>query len=238
MPIAENVRRVREEIAAAARAAGRSPEEISLMVVTKGVAPDKIREASRAGLRLFGENRVQEFSAKLPELGGLEGLGWHLIGHLQSNKVRRAVELFEAIDSVDSVRLARKLAQTAAELRKKLPVLIEINIGGEAAKSGLDSESGELTELLGLAPELAGLEIRGLMTVPPFHDDPEQSRPYFREMRRLFSDIQQRQLPAIGMDILSMGMSHDFRVAVEEGATCVRIGTAIFGERKAMGSER
>ena len=238
MPIAENVRRVREEIAAAARAAGRSPEEIALMVVTKGVAPDKIREASRAGLRLFGENRVQEFSAKLPELGGLEGLDWHLIGHLQSNKVRRAVELFEAIDSVDSVRLARKLAQTAAELRKKLPVLIEINIGGEAAKSGLDSESGELTELLGLAPELAGLEIRGLMTVPPFHDDPEQSRPYFREMRRLFSDIQQRRLPAIGMDILSMGMSHDFRVAVEEGATCVRIGTAIFGERKAMGSER
>ena len=238
MPVAENVRRIREEMAAAACASGRNPEEISLMAVTKGVAPDRIREAWQAGIRLFGENRVQEFIPKLPLLGGLEGVRWHLIGHLQSNKALRALELFEAVDSLDSVRLARKLERAAAGRGIKIPVLIEINIGREAGKSGLAADSPELAELLRLAPELPALEIRGLMAVPPFADDPEQSRPYFREMRGLFCDIQQRKLPAVRLEVLSMGMSQDFRVAIGEGATCVRIGTAIFGERKAMGSER
>lgn len=233
MPIAENIRRVQFEIASAARAAGRSPDEISLMAVTKGVTAQSIQEAYAAGVRLFGENRVQEFSSKLSFLGDLEGARWHLIGHLQSNKARRALEIFAAVDSVDSVHLAQKLERTAAELRKRVPVLVEINVGCEAGKSGLAMDSEELTELLRLAAEFPSLDFCGLMTIPPFGDDAEQSRPYFREMRRLFSEIRQRKLPRIRMDVLSMGMSHDFPVAVEEGATCVRVGTAIFGERKA-----
>ncbi|MBV9342802.1 MAG: YggS family pyridoxal phosphate-dependent enzyme [Acidobacteria bacterium] len=238
MPIAENVLRIREEIAAAARGSGRNPEEISLMAVTKGVAPDQIRQACDAGIRLLGENRVQEFCAKVPLLGGLEGIRRHLIGHLQSNKVLRALEVFEAVDSLDSVRLARKLDRAAADLQKRVSVLIEINIGRETGKSGMAADSAELADLLRLAPEMPALEIRGLMTVPPFADNPEQSRPYFRQMRELFCNIQQRKLPAVRMDVLSMGMSHDFAIAIAEGATCVRIGTAIFGERKAMRRER
>ena len=201
------------------------------MAVTKTVPSESIREAYDAGICAFGENRVQEFEAKVQSLRELTSAEWHMIGHLQSNKSAKAAELFGNIDSVDSLKLAQRLNSAASELRKKTPVLIEINIGGEQAKSGVDPGSEELENLLAAAPALSSLEFRGLMTVPPYHDDPERSRPYFKEMRRLFDQITTRNLPGLRMEVLSMGMSHDFEVAIEEGSTCVRIGTAIFGER-------
>lgn len=232
MSIADRIAQVREQIEAAARRAGRDPQAISLMAVSKGFPPETIREAYAAGIRLFGESRVQEYARKTPALGSLPEVRWHLIGHLQSNKAARAVDLFDAIDSVDSTHLARKLDLTARKIPKRLPVLIEINIGGEEAKSGVLPDSQEFDELLRLAPELTSLEFRGLLTVPPFHDDPHHSRPYFRKMRELFDRIAQQDSSTLRMEILSMGMSHDFPVAIEEGATCVRVGTAIFGERR------
>jgi len=201
------------------------------MAVTKTVPSELIREAYDAGIRVFGENRVQEFEAKVQSLRELTSAEWHMIGHLQSNKSAKAAELFAHIDSVDSLKLAQRLNSAASELRKKIPVLIEINIGGETAKSGLAPGSDELEHLLAIAPQLSYLEFRGLMAVPPYHDDPERSRPYFKKMRRLFDQIAARNLPDLRMEVLSIGMSHDFEVAIEEGSTCVRIGTAIFGER-------
>jgi PLP dependent protein len=201
------------------------------MAVSKTQPPEQIREAYTAGIRLFGENRVQEFAGKAAALSDLKDAEWHLIGHLQSNKAVKAAELFSAVDSVDSLRLAEKLNAAAGALGKKLAVLIEVNIGGEAAKSGIAPGSTELDELLLAAPELDHLEFRGLMGIPPYTDDPQQARPYFRRLRELRNQIAARKLHAIGMDVLSMGMSHDFEVAIEEGSTCVRVGTAIFGER-------
>ena len=154
-----------------------------------------------------------------------------MIGHLQTNKAGKAAELFTAVDSVDSVKLAEKLDAAARNMGHKLGVLIEINVGGESAKSGVAPDSHELEELLQAAPRLEALEFRGLMTVPPFTDNPEEARPYFRKLRDLRDSISKRKLPTIGMNALSMGMSHDFEVAIEEGSTCVRVGTAIFGER-------
>ena len=231
MSVFENIAAIHERIAAAAHRAGRHPEEITLMAVSKTHPPERIREAHAAGLRLFGENRVQEFAGKAAALADLTGTEWHMIGHLQSNKAGKAVELFTAVDSVDSVKLAEKLDAAAQSLNKKLAVLIEINVGGEAAKNGIAPDSRELEELLLAAPRFQALEFRGLMTVPPFSDDPEDARPYFHKLRALREAIAARKLPAIRMDVLSMGMSHDFEVAIEEGSTCVRVGTAIFGER-------
>ena len=202
------------------------------MAVTKTVPAERIREAYNAGIRVFGENRVQEFAPKAEALSDLGGADWHMVGHLQSNKTAKAAELFAHIDSVDSLKLAHRLHSAASELRKKIPVLIEINIGGETAKSGVAPGSDELESLLAAAPELSSLEFRGLMAVPPYHENPERSRPYLKKMRELFHQIATRNLPAIRMEVLSMGMSHDFEVAIEEGSTCVRIGTAIFGERR------
>ena len=237
MSIAQNVAEIQERINAAARRAHRNPEDIILVGVTKTVAPQQIREAYDAGLRIFGENRVQEFAMKAVALRDLPEAEWHMIGHLQTNKAAKAGELFAHIDSVDSLRLAQKLNAATAELGKKLPVLIEINIAGEAAKSGVAPESAALEEILESASELSSLDIHGLMTVPPYHAEPEQSRHYFRKMRDLFGRIASRKLPAVHMEVLSMGMSHDFEVAIEEGATCVRIGTALFGERPPLRSE-
>jgi len=231
MSIAENLAQVRERIDAAARRAGRHPADIALMAVSKTFPAERIREAYEAGLRRFGENRVQEFAGKIDSLRDLHDAEWHLIGHLQTNKAAKAAELFAAVESVDSLRLAQKLNASAQQLGKKLGVLIEINVGGEAAKSGLPPDSLEFDELLLAAPELGRLEFRGLMTVPPFTDDRQQARPYFRKLRELRDQIKGRGLPAVGMDALSMGMSHDFEVAIEEGSTCVRVGTSIFGER-------
>ncbi len=201
------------------------------MAVTKTVSPERIREAYAAGIRLFGENRVQEFAGKAGALSDLKAAEWHMIGHLQSNKSRAAAELFHAVDSVDSIRLLQRLNSAAQELGKKVPVLIEINIGEESAKSGVAENSSELGQFLTSAPEYEFIEIRGLMTVPPFSEDPEHSRPFFRRMRALKDAIAARKLPKVHMDVLSMGMSHDFEVAIEEGSTRVRVGTAIFGER-------
>ncbi len=231
MSIAENIARVQERIAAAARRAGRDPAEIMLMAVSKTFPAERIREAYNAGLRVFGENRVQEFAGKAAALRDLSGAEWHLIGHLQSNKANKAVELFSAVDSVDSVRLAEKLNAAAQSEGKVLPVLIEVNVGGEEAKSGVAPASEELERLLASAPNWANLKVRGLMTIPPFTEDPEGARPYFRKLREIRNQIAARRLNGVSMDILSMGMSHDFEVAIEEASTCVRVGTAIFGER-------
>lgn len=201
------------------------------MAVTKTHTPEAIHEAHAAGLRLFGENRVQEFAGKAAALAGLAGAAWHMIGHLQTNKAAKAVELFNAVDSVDSVKLAEKLDAAARTVGKRLSVLIEVNVGGEAAKSGVAPDSRELEELLASAPRLESLEFHGLMTVPPNTDDPEKARPYFRKLRELRDAIAARKLPAVDMHALSMGMSHDFPIAIQEGSTCVRVGTAIFGGR-------
>jgi pyridoxal phosphate enzyme (YggS family) len=231
MSISDNIAAVRERIVVAARRAGRSRADIALMAVTKTHSPERIREAYTAGLRLFGENRVQEFATKAGALADLAGVEWHMIGHLQTNKAGKVVELFNAVDSVDSARLAEKLDAAAQNMGKKLALLIEVNVGGEAAKSGVAPDSRELEELLLAAPGFEALEFRGLMTVPPFSDDTERARPFFRQLRQLRDAIAARNLPAIRMDVLSMGMSHDFEIAIEEGSTCVRVGTAIFGER-------
>jgi pyridoxal phosphate enzyme (YggS family) len=231
MSLPENIEAIRQRIESAARRAGRRSEEIALMAVTKTHPPECVREAYAAGLRLFGENRVQEFAGKTRTLADLAGAEWHMIGHLQTNKAGKAAELFHAVDSVDSLKLAEKLDAAARALNKKLSVLIEINVGGEAAKSGVAPNARELQELLMAAPRLEALKFRGLMTVPPFTDDPEEARPYFCKLRELRNAIATRKLPAINMSVLSMGMSQDFEVAIEEGSTCVRVGTAIFGER-------
>lgn len=232
MSVAENIAHIREQIESAANRAGRTASEVALMAVSKTLPPGRVLEAYAAGIRVFGENRVQEFSGKFDALGDLAKAEWHMIGHLQTNKASKAAELFHAIDSVDSPKLARKLNEAARQLGKTLPVLIELNVGGEAAKTGMDPQSPELEELLSAASQLQHVVIRGLMTVPPFTDDPQQARPFFRKLRELRDHLAKRKLPGVSMDILSMGMSHDFEVAIEEGSTCVRVGTGIFGARQ------
>jgi pyridoxal phosphate enzyme (YggS family) len=231
MSIAENIAQARERIAAAAQRAARNPERITLMGVSKTFPVESIREAYAAGLRIFGENRVQEFAGKADALRDLSDAEWHLIGHLQTNKAAKAAELFGAVDSVDSARMAEKLNAFAESAGKTLSVLIEINVGGETAKSGIAPGSSELEQILQGVRQWGNLKIQGLMAVPPYTEDPEGSRAYFRQLRQIRDSIAARGLPQIGMAVLSMGMSHDFEVAIEEGATCVRVGTAIFGER-------
>lgn len=201
------------------------------MAVSKTFPPESIREAYDAGVRVFGENRVQEFAGKADVLHGLADARWHLIGHLQSNKAAKAADLFHAVDSVDSLKLAQRLNDGADAAGKTLRVLVEINVGGEAAKTGIAPDSEELDRLLAEAPRLTNLALLGLMTVPPYTEDPQGARPYFRRLRELREQIAARGLPRVSMDELSIGMSHDFEVAIEEGSTCVRVGSAIFGER-------
>jgi pyridoxal phosphate enzyme (YggS family) len=231
MSIAENIARVRERMRVAAVRAGRDPGSITLMAVSKTFPAESIREAYGAGIRVFGENRVQEFAGKAGALHDLADVRWHMIGHLQSNKAGKAAELFHVVDSVDSLKLAEKLDEAARTAGRKLRVLVEINVGGEAAKTGIGSDSAELDRLLGEMARLQHLEVRGLMTVPPYTEDPQGARPYFRRLRELRDQIAGRHLPGVGMDELSMGMSHDFEVGIEEGSTCVRVGSAIFGHR-------
>ncbi len=231
MSVAENIARVRERIQAAAMRAGRDADDITLMAVSKTFPADSIREAYEAGIRQFGENRVQEFAGKVKDLDDLGEARWHMIGHLQSNKATKASELFHAVDSVDSFKLAEKLNEAAIKANKTLAVLIEINVGGEEAKTGVAPGSPELDHLLSAARQLERLQVKGLMTIPPFFDDPEATRSYFRTLRELRDQIAARNLPGVEMAALSMGMSHDFEVAIQEGSTCVRVGTAIFGER-------
>jgi PLP dependent protein len=229
--ISENLDKIRERIAAAARRAGRNPDEIALMAVSKTFGPGAIRDAYAAGQRLFGENRVQEFAGKYEALRDLAEAEFHMIGHLQTNKAAKAVEVFSAVDSIDSLRLAEKLNGGAAATGKRLPVLIELNLGGEESKSGLNPVSTGFGELLEAAERLDHLNFRGLMTIPPFTEDPQKARPCFKRLRDIRDNIARRNLAAVQLEVLSMGMSHDFEVAIEEGSTCVRIGTAIFGSR-------
>ena len=231
MSIVDNIAEIRERAAGAARRAGRSPDDVTLMAVTKTFPVDAIREAYAAGIRVFGENRVQEFGGKCDGVRDLAGAEWHMIGHLQTNKAGKAVELFSAIDSIDSVKLAERINAAGQAAGKKVDVLIEVNVGGEAAKSGVLPASREIEDILLAAPRLDHVAVHGLMTVPPFAEDPEIARPFFRRMRELRDLISARALPAVEMEVLSMGMSHDFEVAIEEGSSCVRIGSAIFGRR-------
>jgi PLP dependent protein len=225
--IAANLARIRDRMARSAERAGRHADEITLIAVSKTFPVEAIRAAYDAGLREFGENRVQELEAKRLKLADLDAT-WHLIGHLQSNKARRAAQLFDRVDSVDSLALAQKLDSAAAEFGKRLPVLIEVHLGGEATKSGV--AEADLPVLAEGLSGLAHLELRGLLAIPPHSDDPERARPFFRKLRELrdtLNDRLGRSLPA-----LSMGMSHDFEIAIEEGSTEVRLGTVLFGERK------
>lgn len=231
MSISDNIARIRERIAQAAARVGRNPDSITLMAVSKTVEPERIRQAYAAGIRVLGENRVQEFADKAPALKDLAQAEWRLIGHLQSNKANRAAELFHAVDSIDSLRLAQRLHHAAQQSGKILPVLLEINVGGEESKSGVSASAAGLEELLRGMQDFSHLQVRGLMTIPPYTEDPQGARPYFRALHELRDKIAGRNLPRIQMDILSMGMSHDFEVAIEEGSTCIRVGTAIFGER-------
>ena len=231
MTIASNLTAIHDRIAHAAQRAQRNAGEVALMGVTKTLGANYIIEAYEAGQRLFGENRVQEFSEKVAALASLRDARFHMIGHLQSNKAPKAAELFSAIDSLDSAKLAERLNAAGEKLGKALEVLIEINVGGEEAKSGVAPNSPQLESIFAGIPTWKHLRIRGLMTVPPFTEDPEGGRSYFRQLHELRDRLAARNLPGLALDILSMGMSHDFEVAIEEGSTCVRIGTAIFGDR-------
>jgi PLP dependent protein len=225
----ENLDRLEAEIAAACREAGRPRSEVALMAVSKMHPAAAIVAAEGLGVRLFGENKVQEFQEKSAQLSPT-GAAFHLIGHLQSNKAGRAAELFSSVDTLDSVSLAERLDQAALRLGKRLAVLIEIKLSPEETKAGLDPESGELAALLERIADLRGLELRGLMTVPPYLEDLAAVRPYFRELRVLRDRLAAAH-PRLSLGELSMGMSHDFPVAIAEGATQVRIGTALFGAR-------
>ena len=228
--ISGRLEEVRSRIDAAARRSNRSPEEVKLLAVSKSHPADIIRRAIEAGVSDLGENRVQEAEEKITEVGR-SSARWHLIGHLQSNKARRAVTLFDVIHSLDSVALARRLESMCVEEgREKLPVLIQLNLAGEATKSGIDKE--ELPELVETVAGCSHLSLTGLMSVPPFFEDTEKVRPLFRQLRELRDKLKSQGVFAEGQGELSMGMTHDFPVAIEEGATIVRIGTAIFGERQ------
>lgn len=227
----ENIRRVRTRIADAARRAGRDPAEITLVAVTKTVPAHRVRIARELGVTDFGENRVQEAMEKIPLVFPemTADVHWHMIGHLQRNKVRHAVPLFDLIHSVDSVRLAREIDKRAGQLGRRMPVLIEVNIAGEASKYGFPPET--VADAIPQMADLPHVVIQGLMTIAPITEDPAEVRPYFRQLREL-RDRLAEQFPDIDWRHLSMGMTDDFEVAVEEGATLVRIGRAIFGERQ------
>jgi len=229
--ISEQLEAIRERIAGAARRAGRNPDGVALMAVCKTFPAEAIIEAYKAGQRLFGENKVQEFAEKSTAVAHLADAQFHMIGHLQSNKATKAAEIFHAVDSVDSAMLAQRLNDAAEKLGKTLDVLLEVNVGGEEAKSGLSPDSPEIEAILQQAASWTRLRLRGLMTVPPYTEDPEGARPHFRALRELRDRLAARNYPGVALDTLSMGMSHDFEVAIEEGSTCVRVGTAIFGER-------
>lgn len=225
--IGERIEQVKRRIAAAARRAGRDAGDVELVAVTKTVPVSRIKEAVETGLMAFGENRVQEASDKIALLRSFP-VRWHLIGHLQTNKSKLAVELFDLIHSLDSVKLAASLDRHGTSLGKRVRALIEVNLGDEPGKSGLLEP--ELLPLLQACRGLEYLNVQGVMAIPPFRSDPQDIRPYFRRLREL-RDRAASAYPSFDLRHLSIGMSHDFEVAIEEGATIVRIGTAIFGER-------
>jgi len=228
--LAERIEQVRRRISTCAERSERSPEEITLVAVSKTHPAGAVREAIAAGVTDFGENRVQEAEAKIPEVGR-EAARWHLIGHLQSNKAKHAVEMFDVIHSLDSVALAMRLDRICADLkRNELPVLVQVDLGHEATKTGIE-ESG-LRAVVEAVAQCQSLRLTGLMTLPPYFESAEQARPYFRRLRELRDDLQAEGFFGNRVGDLSMGMTHDFEIAIEEGATIVRVGTAIFGERE------
>ncbi len=228
-PLTTRLAAIRARITAAAESCGRAPEEVRLIAISKTHPASVIKRVIEFGAADIGENRVQEAEGKITEVGR-DAARWHLVGHLQANKARRAVNLFDVIHSLDSLDLAQRLNRLCVEEAvEKLAVLIQVDLGHEETKSGIDES--ELTHLVdGLGP-LSRLEFTGLMTLPPFFDNPEQSRPYFRRLRELRDELAARGAFGSGKGELSMGMTNDFEVAIEEGATMVRVGTAIFGER-------
>ena len=225
-PLRDRVARVVDRVARAAARSGRAAGSIRLVAVSKTHPVERVAEAYEAGLRVFGENYVQEAEEKVRAFPGAE---WHLIGKLQANKVRKAVSLFGWIEAVDSPRLLAEISRRCAEAGKTMPVLIEVNLAGEGSKAGIPPE--ELQDLLSSAIALTGVRIRGLMAIPPMTEDPEASRPYFARLRELLDRCASTFGAAGEMTELSMGMSSDFEAAIEEGATMVRVGTAIFGSR-------
>ena len=227
MSIADNLKTVTNRIASAAKRSGRDLPSVKLVVVTKTVDVDSILEAVDAGALILGENRVQEAKEKIEKLGPIAS--WHLIGHLQTNKAKYAVKLFYLIHSVDSLDLAKEIDKQAAKIGKVQDVLIEVSISGEASKAGVASENA--AALIKGAAKLKNISIKGLMTMPPYSDSPENARPYFKKLRELSESVARENIPGVSMKELSMGMTGDFEVAIEEGATIVRVGTAIFGER-------
>jgi hypothetical protein len=236
--LAEHLEGLEEAIARACRKAGRGRDSVELMAVSKTYPARTLAEAAALGLALFGENRVQEFAAKAPELDGLRQdaaslVRVHLIGHLQSNKAARAVELFDGIDSVDSPRLAERLNEAAGKCAKRLPILIEVKLSAEETKAGLDPHSAEAAQLLERLPDLAHLELRGLMTIAPLGVPEDETRACFRALRA-WRDRWAAAYPRLSLEVLSMGMSGDFPLAIEEGATRIRIGAALFGKRAAL----
>ncbi len=233
MSIADNLAHLQQQITEACHRANRPVTDVALMAVSKVHPVGMILEAYDAGQRLFGENRVQEFQEKSPHLTALTDANFHLIGPLQSNKTSKAAELFDAIDAVDSLKIAQRLNTAAAALGKRLPVLVEVKLSDEESKHGLAPD--ELPSLLAAMNELESIAAVGLMTVPPWSEDAEVARPYFRELR-LLRDESAVRFPRVTQ--LSMGMSNDFTVAIEEGSTCVRVGTALFGRRVPKAAEQ
>jgi pyridoxal phosphate enzyme (YggS family) len=231
--LSDNITCLEDQIAVACLAAGRPRAEVELVAVSKNHPTAALVEAVSLGLTRFGENRVQEFAAKSAELTHLNlrsKLRAHLIGHLQSNKATKAVEVFDGIDSVDSLKLAERLDEAAAKLNKKLPILLEIKLSHEETKEGLGPDSPELSELLERLPNLPNLDMQGLMTIAPLDVSEDETRACFRALRELRDTLAQKQ-PRLNLSVLSMGMSGDFALAISEGATRIRIGTALFGKR-------
>jgi pyridoxal phosphate enzyme (YggS family) len=226
--IKDRLARVKERIREAAIACGRDPETVKLVAVSKTVPLDVVQAGIKAGVTILGENYVQEAGEKIEALAG-EDVTWHLVGHLQSNKAKYAVKLFDMIHSVDSFKLAKELDRRAHALDKVQPILIQVNISGEETKSGIDTNQA-LALIRDIAP-LENVAVRGLMTMPPYFNAPDMVRPYFQALRVLYSRVREEAIPNVDMSELSMGMSGDFETAIEEGATLVRIGTAIFAER-------
>lgn len=226
--IKSNLEGINARISKAAVACGRDPESVRLVAVSKTVPSERVREAIDAGVTILGENYVQEARDKIDALDSCP-VSWHFIGHLQSNKAKIAVKLFDLIHSVDSLKLAAELDKQAKKLNKVQKILVQVNIAQEATKSGLPEQ--DTPQLIKEISRLENLAIKGLMTMPPYFNAPQRVRPFFKALRKLRDRIKKLQLPAVSLDELSMGMTGDFEVAIEEGATLVRIGTAIFGER-------
>jgi pyridoxal phosphate enzyme (YggS family) len=227
--VADRVREILDRIAAAEARAGRDSGEVTLCAVTKTFPATRVEEAAAAGATNVGENKVQEAEAKKPAVGNSEALRWHLIGHLQGNKARRAVELFDVIQTVDSVKLAERIDRLAGELGRAPTLLIQVDLASEPTKAGAREE--EVAPIAAYLDRSRHVRLAGLMAIPPFFEDPERVRPYFRQLRALRDRINDSGMLARPLSELSMGMSHDFEVAVQEGATIVRVGSAIFGPR-------